>query len=142
MSDNGGRSRRAQRAIRREQQKRRRVIAAVAGVVALAAIVGVVIAAAGGGGDGSNETVAELDLFEFGISGDLEMPAGSITLSATNIGAIPHNVGLRGFGITNEVGPGGSAELELGEVPPGTYELYCDIVGHEDAGMVADFTVT
>ena len=90
----------------------------------------------------ADPTVAELELFEFGISGDLEMPSGPITLSATNTGGIPHNVGVRGVAISNEIGPGDSLELELGELAPGQYELYCDIVGHEDAGMVADFTVT
>ena len=59
----------------------------------------------------------------------------------TNVGAIPHNVGIRGGPITPELAPRESAELDLGELVPGTYELYCDIVGHEDAGMVAPFTV-
>ena len=122
-----------------------KVVGAIsAAVVLVGAVIGVVVVLSGGddGGDEVDETVAELELFDFGISGDLEMPAGPITLAATNIGAIPHNVGVRGVAISNEIGPGDSLELELGELAPGRYELYCDIVGHEEAGMVADFTVT
>jgi len=35
-----------------------------------------------------------------------------------------------------------AALAELGTLAPGTYELYCDIAGHEAAGMLAELTVT
>ena len=42
---------------------------------------------------------------------------------------------------SNEVRPGGLIDLDLGELAPGTYELYCDIADHVNRGMVAEFTV-
>jgi hypothetical protein len=149
MSDKTGQSRRAERAQRRQRQQRTRIVSGVAGAVvvagAMVALIVVMVGDDGDDGDDGNdadETVAELDLFEFGFSGDLEMPAGPITLAATNVGGIPHNVGIRGVAISNEIAPGDSLDLDLGELAPGQYELYCDIVGHEEAGMVADFLVT
>ncbi len=148
MSENTGQSRRAERAQRRQRQQRQKKVAALAAaVVVVVAVAALIVVMTGGdgddGGDGDgDETVAELDLFEFGISGDLEMPAGPITLVATNTGGIPHNVGIRGVAISNEIAPGDSLELDLGELAPGDYELYCDIVGHAEAGMVAPFVVT
>ena len=70
------------------------------------------------------------------------MPAGPVRLAATNIGAIPHNVGIRGGPITTDLQPGASAELDLGELVAGSYELYCDVPDHAEQGMVASLVVT
>ena len=95
--------------------------------------------------DGPRETGATtitVDMFEFGFEGELIAPAGPVRLDATNTGRIGHNIGLRRGPISNEVAPGASTMLDLGPLEPGTYELYCDIVGHVDAGMVAALTIT
>ena len=83
-----------------------------------------------------------MQLVDFGFEGDLEVPAGEVRLAAVNTGVEPHNIGIRGGAISNEVLPGASVEVDIGDLAPGTYELYCDIPGHEDLGMIAPFVVT
>jgi len=81
-------------------------------------------------------------LTDYTIEGDLVAPAGHVRLSAVNVGAIPHNVGVRGGPIGTDLRPGGSSELDLGELAPGTYEVYCDVSDHVVRGMVAQLVVT
>jgi plastocyanin len=139
-------SRRAQRHHQRIVRRRRRLALAIGGgIVALGVVVGVVVG--GTGGDGGDDptsvgTVARLELGEYFIRGDLEVPAGNVTLSAVNVGAIAHNVGIRGGPITNSFGSGEEKTVDLGILAPGAYELYCDITGHVENGMVATLTVT
>jgi hypothetical protein len=108
-------------------------------VVIVVVIVGILLISSDDAGD--DATTANLSLIDYGIEGDLEVPAGHIRLSATNDGEIPHNIGVRGVAISNEVRPGGLIDLDLGELAPGTYELYCDIADHVNRGMVAEFVV-
>ena len=53
--------------------------------------------------------------------------------SGNLIGLISHSAELR---------PGGSTELDLGDLAPGTYELSCDVADHVEQGMVATLVVT
>lgn len=93
-------------------------------------------------GDDVDDGALEVTMFEFGFSGELTAPAGPIRLNATNTGQIRHDIGIRRGPISSEVEPGRSVSLDLGELAPGTYELYCDIVGHAEAGMVAPLIIT
>ncbi len=118
-----------------------------AGFVALIAVVMTL----GGGGDGGGgptasgaaSTTLELTAREFGFYGDLAAPAGNVTLRLTNDGSQDHNIGVRELGLLSDnVGSGGTVELALGTLAPGTYEIYCDIAGHVDSGMVNTLTIT
>jgi len=137
MSNKSNSSRRAQRAIAAQRKKRLRTLWVV-GALVVAAIVVVGFLSIGGGSDSFTIDVA---LDDFSIEGDLEAPAGAVKLSVVNVGAIPHNVGLRGGPIGADLDPGESAELDLGELTPGSYELYCDIADHVEQGMVATLVV-
>ena len=87
-------------------------------------------------------TTLEIELSEFRIDGQLTAPAGEIILNVRNTGSMAHNVGVRELGLmTNDFGPTGTATLNLGNVEPGVYEMFCDIPGHEGSGMVAELTV-
>ena len=56
-----------------------------------------------------------------------------------NDGSIAHTLLVRGeSGFKLSIGNEDRGTIELG---PGTYELYCDIAGHEAAGMVAPLEV-
>ncbi len=134
--DMGSRQRQRERERRRQQRLRLGALAAVA--VALV----VVLAVVAFGGGGSDAAEVEVDMFDFGFRGELVAPAGPVQLSARNVGKIPHNIGIRGGPITNHVQPGRSIELDLGVLSPGTYQLYCDIADHVEAGMVAELVVT
>lgn len=87
-------------------------------------------------------TTLDLSVREFSINGELTAPAGDVTLRITNSGSMAHNVVARDLGVrTRDFGPGATVELDLGELEPGVYELYCDLPGHEASGMVVDLVV-
>lgn len=99
----------------------------------------------GGGGDsaacepaGSSVEVSALDELAFDAE-EYSAEAGCIELTYVNEGNLPHTLLVKdvddfklSVGDTDE----GVVELE-----PGTYTLYCDIAGHEAAGMHAELTV-
>jgi plastocyanin len=84
----------------------------------------------------------QLQLGDYFIRGDLEVPAGDVELEAVNVGVQPHNVGIRGGPITTNIAAAGSTRLDLGVLSPGDYELYCDVADHVARGMVATLHVT
>lgn len=66
--------------------------------------------------------------------------AGCIGVQYTNGGSLAHTLlvkGQKGFKLS--IGTNDSGSIEL---PSGTYRLYCDLPGHEAAGMHAVLTVT
>lgn len=70
-----------------------------------------------------------------------ELEAGKITFDVTNDGAIPHDLAIVGVQQkTKEIPSKGSAKLTV-TLKPGTYELYCSIPGHKQAGMDLKVTV-
>jgi len=72
---------------------------------------------------------------------ELSAPAGEITLDLTNDSAVPHNIAVDGAdGVSDTIQDGGTAELTV-DLPAGTYEYYCDVPGHRQAGMVGTLTV-
>jgi plastocyanin len=69
-----------------------------------------------------------------------ETEAGCVEFQYINDGAIAHTLlieNVDGFKLAMGDEASGSVELE-----PGTYSLYCDIAGHQSAGMEADLTVS
>jgi FtsP/CotA-like multicopper oxidase with cupredoxin domain len=95
------------------------------------------------GGDTAVATTLDLTVREFSIDGQLTAPAGDVTLRITNAGSMSHNVVFRPTELASpNVGPGGTVELALGELAPGSYELYCNIAGHEASGMVTTLVIT
>jgi plastocyanin len=69
--------------------------------------------------------------------------AGTIDFNAANLGEDDHNLSIRGGGKEwgrLELAPGGADTLRVA-LTPGTYTLYCSLVGHEEQGMRTDVTV-
>jgi mono/diheme cytochrome c family protein len=63
--------------------------------------------------------------------------AGKVTLRMKNASTVPHDIAIRGNGIS-QVGPvvsGGGTSAVTGSLKPGTYTFYCSVDGHEAAGM-------
>jgi FtsP/CotA-like multicopper oxidase with cupredoxin domain len=85
--------------------------------------------------------VAEIQLSEFSISGDLAVPEGPVELAVTNAGNIVHNLTLVDGPRTPDLDTGEGARLNLGEMEAGQYKLICSIPGHESSGMTATLTV-
>ncbi len=95
------------------------------------------------GAAGTTNSVLNISVQEFSITGDLTAPAGNITLQIANNGSMNHNVEVRGLGLVSpDVGSGGTVSLSLGELGPGTYELFCNIAGHESSGMLTTLVIT
>lgn len=96
-----------------------------------------------GDAGGTANSILNISVQEFSITGNLTAPAGNVTLSIANNGSMNHNVEVRGLGLVSpDVGSGGTVSLDLGELGPGSYELFCNIAGHEASGMVATLVVT
>ena len=74
----------------------------------------------------------------------LTAPAGASTIEFTNASPVPHNVEVEGpskdFGPSTTVMGGGKATLAI-DLPAGTYQFYCAVPGHKEAGMVGTLTV-
>jgi uncharacterized cupredoxin-like copper-binding protein len=64
--------------------------------------------------------------------------SGSYRFEATNGGKIPHDLVVKGPGVNDEktplISPGKTATLTV-DLKSGTYELYCSVPGHKQAGM-------
>lgn len=117
------------------------IMTLIAGLIALAFVA--LLRDNSGGGEAAISTDLDISLSEFAIDGELVAPAGNVTLNVVNGGAIEHNLAVRELGIqSNNMQSRGVDTLALGELTPGTYELYCSISGHEQSGMVADLVVS
>lgn len=125
-----------------------------------AAVLGAVLFAGCGGGDerDSSDDDGGADTTEQSASGDaikveakefafdptdIEAPADTpFTVEVVNVGAIEHNFVVTGYEdqiIATTAGQTVSGELTL---PAGTYEVYCSIAGHKEAGMVGTLTAS
>lgn len=74
----------------------------------------------------------------------LTAPAGRVTLKLTNDSPVPHNIAVKGGEVdsppSDTIQGGDSAELTV-ELPAGSFEFYCEVPGHEAAGMKGTITV-
>lgn len=129
------------------------------GFLALLALMGVLIAGlalvamatrpagvVSAGGDESPTQSAEpqtpqITLKEFAIEGDLAVRPGPIRFEVHNAGAVIHNLTIAEVGQSEDIAGGASGSWET-ELEAGTYEIFCAIPGHKDAGMKATLVVS
>ena len=73
---------------------------------------------------------------------EVTAPAGEITLRSVNDQSTPHNIAIDEPETTlgEIVSDGGTSEITV-TLEPGTYEYYCSVPGHREAGMVGTLTV-
>jgi uncharacterized cupredoxin-like copper-binding protein len=70
--------------------------------------------------------------------------AGTVTLNAMNPQSVAHDISIKGNGVDvkgNQVDNGGTSTVTA-NLKPGTYEFYCSVPGHEQAGMKGTLTVS
>jgi uncharacterized cupredoxin-like copper-binding protein len=70
--------------------------------------------------------------------------AGKVTFEVKNDGKIPHDLVVEGNGVkakTPLLDAGESKTLEA-DLKPGTYDVYCSVPGHKEAGMDVKLTVS
>ena len=113
-------------------------------------LVAIALLAAGCGGDGDENgeatpTSAEGTTLQLAADpggalafdkDTLEAPAGSVTIDLTNDSSVPHNVEVEGNGVEEESDTvtGESTSLTV-DLEAGTYDFYCAVPGHREAGM-------
>ncbi len=73
---------------------------------------------------------------EFTIAADTD-----VVISLLNEGGLEHNFVIDELGIASETVPGGGSTTVTINAPVGTYEFYCSIPGHRQAGMEGTLTV-
>lgn len=120
----------------------RRAPLALAGAVALATVVAGCSSddgASAGCEPSSTVEVVGNDALQF-TEDAYEGEAPCVEFVYRNDGGIAHTLLVRGqSGFKLSIGTEDRGSLELS---PGSYEIYCDVAGHESAGMVADLTVS
>ena len=90
-------------------------------------------------GDGPTLVVGALDQLRFDDD-SYEVEAGDVNVVYRNEGSIAHTLlieGIDGFKLSVGDEDSGTVTLE-----PGSYLMYCDVAGHQSAGMEADLTVS
>lgn len=93
---------------------------------------------AGGGGDAISLTGTE---FEFDPSSFTAPADTAFTVELTNEGTVEHDFTVDGFEDDKVVAaPGDSASGEF-TLGAGTYDFYCSVPGHREAGMEGTLTV-
>jgi uncharacterized cupredoxin-like copper-binding protein len=73
----------------------------------------------------------------------LTAKAGKVTIAMGNPASIPHGVAVEGKGVDKDgqiVQKGGTSTVTV-TLKPGTYEFYCPVPGHKQAGMEGHLTV-
>ena len=72
----------------------------------------------------------------------LTIPADSgAVIDLSNQGRAFHNFTVVGTSISVDLPPGGARQVAWFHPRPGTYQFYCDVPGHKQAGMVGTLTV-
>jgi plastocyanin len=88
---------------------------------------------------GATETITLVDI-KFDPS-TLTIPANTdVTVSLPNNGVSLHNFSIDELNISVDVQPGQTGSVTI-NAPAGTYQFYCNVPGHKEAGMVGTLTV-
>jgi uncharacterized cupredoxin-like copper-binding protein len=72
---------------------------------------------------------------------EVAIPADTdVTFHLPNDGAAAHNFSIDALGIDVDLAPGSEEQVVI-NAPAGTYEYYCNVPGHKEAGMVGTLVV-
>jgi uncharacterized cupredoxin-like copper-binding protein len=73
---------------------------------------------------------------------EFTIPANTdVTVTLTNDGALQHDFTVDELGIKSELLNGGETTTVTINAAAGSYEFYCSVTGHREAGMVGTLTV-
>ena len=73
---------------------------------------------------------------------ELVIPSeGTTVVRLEDDGVVVHNFTIDDLDVTTVAQPGGISETTIVDPLPGTYEFYCSVSGHRQAGMVGTLTV-
>lgn len=72
---------------------------------------------------------------------EIEIPANQdVKILLPNLGAAAHDFSIDALNISVPLAPGETGEVTI-NAKPGTYEFYCNVPGHKEAGMVGTLVV-
>jgi nitrite reductase (NO-forming) len=60
---------------------------------------------------------------------------GTVNLILANEDSLPHDITIPALGLSLPAAPGTTASAALSAARPGTYEFFCSVPGHKEAGM-------
>ena len=107
------------------------------------AIVALVLAACGGGGSAPeplNITLHALDI-KFDVA-TIEAKVGqTVNVTYVNDGALDHTFIIEGLVTEQKITAGQTITFAFTPTTAGTFQYYCNVPGHEEAGMVGTLTV-
>jgi FtsP/CotA-like multicopper oxidase with cupredoxin domain len=87
-------------------------------------------------------SAVEVTLTEFTISPSTVSVAEGASLLVTNSGTVVHNLAIEGTDVRiDDLEPGTSERLNLGDLVAGTYTMFCEVAGHRVSGMVGTVEV-
>jgi plastocyanin len=119
---------------------------------ACAALIALPLSACGGGSSSSGcgspaadaspaVTVHALDALKFDQK-NYTAPAGDIVIDYVNDGSLAHTLKVEGKDCKLSVNSRGATDKGTINLTAGDYTIFCDIPGHESAGMKATLTVS
>jgi FtsP/CotA-like multicopper oxidase with cupredoxin domain len=128
----------------------RSVLGWFAFAVAIAALGLALFAMQDEGGASAAESAAgaaqsiNIGLSDFAITPNMPtVKPGATTVHLTNNGSVAHNFSIPDLGIVSpDIQPGGSYDLDVGDLPEGDYTISCLIAGHAGSGMTGMLMVT
>ena len=112
-------------------------------IVAVLLVVATITLSACGGDDkplATPATTVEMGDFWYQPA-ELTVPRDAI-VNVVNVGAVAHSWILQGAGVgTTAIAPGKSIIVDLRDIKPGTYTIFCDQAGHTQAGQTGKLTI-
>jgi plastocyanin len=118
------------------------IIFVIAGLAAVASVVAIGFAVSDSGDGTATTPPIQAELSEFAITLSSTQIGVGGSIEVRNSGTMTHDIAVRDTDITSgELQPGETATVDLGDLEPGTYELWCTIPGHASSGMVATLIV-
>ncbi len=93
-----------------------------------------------GGGSAANVSVTASE-FKFDPATITVKAGQTVNVSLKNTGSVKHTFVVKEANFTLAADPGQTATGSFTAPAAGTYTFYCDVPGHEDAGMKGTLTV-
>jgi uncharacterized cupredoxin-like copper-binding protein len=116
----------------------------VAAILALAVVASLLLTACGGGSSAPASLVVNLKAEDIKYdTTSLTAKVGQpVTVNIQNAGGLEHSFVIDQFSVKlDHIQAGQAGTITFTPTTAGTYEYYCDVPGHKDAGMKGTLTV-